>query len=159
MQKSLKKKVLQLPIVGVIAIFSSIYIYWLISNGIGYWALSSIPLKFIGCVTAIIVVLFISPGGNINYYFLAHKKTKDELDLNKLISKYSSKLIVLICVIILILIDCYRGLSNYSSEEDFNRTNIDGYIFFILLTFFIITAYAEGIKYITAWWNFKRKNK
>jgi hypothetical protein len=113
-----------------------------------------IPLILIGASFAYYVITFIAKGGNVNYYFTPHTPNENEKILNKLIEKNRSKLLMTICALSLTIAE----ISMAVTKIDNKTVNFDGLFGSFIMSIITVGLVCEGTKFLSAWWNIKRKS-
>ncbi len=154
--KTLKSYFKQLKIICIIYIFIGIFLSWIILKSTTEFSLIYLPLMIFSLVIGYIAVVHINPGGNVNYYFTKHKRTKDEEALNNLIIKYRSKTLVTLVWIILLIANIYYMIYSHRLDVIFNLDLIIWTLIFPGVSFLCLGI---GVKYISAWFNIEKNTK
>ncbi len=155
MNKTVKKYLIQLLIIGILGVLIGAFLIILLirdneTNSIAYF-----PFTTLGIILAYWVVIWGDPGGVVNFYFDARKRTPDEQTLYSLVIKHRSKLLIsLVIIIAFIAISTPEILINKPPHVDPNI--IVFLIFWPLLPVFVL---GTGIKYVSAWWNIRKNLK
>lgn len=155
--KKFKNYLNQLLFMGLLGVISGsffVYILFKTANPLD-WLIFYFPIKLLAAVIAYILVTYITPGGNINFYFTVHKDTQKEKEFSALISESKSKFLIFFVPLLYIMGDIIFGRAYYHT----GKINLSGSVFFFLFPLLVITALSTGIKYLSAWWNIKRNKK
>lgn len=153
MTKRFKSYLIQLPLLGIVFFTGGLILSYVLFKSNDYWSLLYLPFKLIGVYIAYWICSRGAPGGGVNYHVSEKTKNKTEIKLDKAIAKYSNKAAIGIVAILFSTIYIILNIMNYNASASFQ---LGEGIFLIVVIFFTVLGFCEGIKYLTAWINIKR---
>src|SRR5258706_8566569 len=109
--KAIKQKLTTLLIIGIIIFASAAFAAYLLFISASSFPLIYTPLTIFASVLGSLLAIRLDPGGQLNFYLAAHKRTEEEQQLYDLIKKNRNNWLVILTpvffTVILIIIDIY----------------------------------------------------
>lgn len=156
MNKTIKKYINQLPIIGAVYFIIGIILLLILLSANFTYAIGYIPITAIGIVIGYLLIVRGDPGGNVNFYLNTHKKTQDEQYLYNLVVKNRNIILINLVMVGVLIIFSILDISKSSSTVHVNFSDSTWWIIMIFITVLMI---GNGTKYLSAWWNIKRNIK
>lgn len=113
------------------------------------------PFGVVGAIAGFLLIS-IPAGGYVNFYLSKHNPNQDEKKLYELIAKYKNKF--LISGVALCFIITYLAI-NFINRSHQIRFSLDDIFGSFALTFLCTMLLSTGIKYLSAWWNIRKRVK
>jgi hypothetical protein len=160
MDNELKEYIMELPAFGIGAFFLGMFVISMLffTEHPQDWAIYYLPLKVISILLLLLFEFKLVPGGSplsraakYRYSNKEYIPNRQEELFNVIVSKYKSKLLIVLTAILYIAADLYIGMTRYNHNE----INFDGVFFYLIFPGVMLGIVIFGVKFITAWWNLR----
>jgi hypothetical protein len=150
---TLKNYLKQLIVLGFLALIMGI------SLGIvSFYNLQSswiyIPITLVGAGFGYYIAAIKVKGGTVNYYLNPHIPTENEKFLDKLIAENRNNFLITLIAAGITLIELALEFKLLAPS---NTIRFDYLIGSLAISIISVAMTSVGVKYITAWWNIKKK--
>lgn len=151
MNKTVKNYLIELPLLGIGNIFCGTLLLVLLIRDNSISSLIYFPVTTLEIILAYWVIVYADPGGVVNVYIKARKRTPDEELIYNLVANNRNMLLIRIVTFLLFLVVSIP-------EIVINRPTsitIDLIILLLFLPLISVVMILTGVKYVSSWWNIK----
>ena len=106
-----------------------------------------------GAALGFIGSFYIERGGTVNYYFRVHTPTSEEKELDSLIAKNRSELLIILIFLVFMVAIWFLYIPSFFTNYEFNFSTMFG---MVVGSFISMLTLCNGVKFVTAWVNIKR---
>lgn len=156
----LKEYIMELPAFGIGAFFLGLFVSSMLffsDHPLG-WSIYYFPLKVISILMVLLFESRLVPGGyplsraaKYRYSNKEYIPNRQEELFNVLVTKYKSKLLIILIAVMYIGTDLYVGMSRYNYSE----INFDGVFLYLIFPGATLSIVIFGVKFISTWWNLR----